>query len=73
MKLQIEGTTKIVDLNGVPARVWEGRTESGIPVHCFITRVAVHNSADHTQFEQELQECRAPSADVAAIPARLAL
>jgi hypothetical protein len=72
MKITIESTGKIVQVNGVPAR-WEGRTDSGIPVHCFVTRIAVHNDADHSQFERELQECREPSADVAAIPLRLIL
>ena len=41
VKLQIESTSKVVEFNGVPARIWEGHTESGIPVHCFITRIAV--------------------------------
>ena len=57
----------------VPARVWEGHTESGIPVHCYVTRIAVENGLDHTEFERELQEHRVPSADVAAIPLRLIL
>jgi len=73
MKLRIESTTKIVDLNGIPARVWEGTTESGIPVHRFITRVAVHRSEDCSEFERELKEQRTPSPDVAAIPMRLIL
>jgi hypothetical protein len=41
LKLILENTSKIVELNGVPARVWEGKTESGIACHAFITRVAV--------------------------------
>ncbi len=73
MKITIESTTKIVRLNGVPARIWEGETDSGIPIHCFITRVAVHNDLNHEQFERELSECRAPSADVQAIPLRMIL
>jgi len=28
MKAVIESTTKITELNGVPARIWEGETES---------------------------------------------
>ena len=72
MKLTIESTTKIIDLvvgmNRVPARVWEGHTDSGIPVHCFITRVAVGNEQDQSQFEAELRRCRQPSPEVAAIP-----
>lgn len=33
MKLTVESTSKIVELNGVLARVWEGQTESGIKIH----------------------------------------
>jgi len=73
VRVHLESTTKTVTLNGVPARVWEGHTESGIPVHAFITRIAVHQSQDTSQFEAELQECAAPSSDVAAIPMRLIL
>lgn len=60
MKLTIHNTDKITKLNGVPARIWEGQTESGIPVHCYITRVAVDKDADTTEFEKELQETPAP-------------
>ena len=71
MKITIETTSKIVEVNGVPARIWEGHTESGIPVHCYVTRTAVHRDEDASQFERELEAQRAPSADVAAIPLRL--
>ena len=54
MKLIIESTSKLVVVDGVPARIWEGHTDTGIPVHCFVTRVAA-------QIERELQEHRAPS------------
>lgn len=37
MKITIESSNKIVELNGVPARIWEGQIESGIKVHCFVT------------------------------------
>ena len=73
MKVTLESTTKTVTLNGVPSRIWEGKTESGVPVHAFITRIAVHKDADCSQFEAELRECAAPSADVAAYPAGLVL
>lgn len=72
MKITIESTNKIVELNGVPARVWEGHTESGIPLHCFITRVSVKDTEDTTQFEKELQEHKVPeNADIQGIPLRL--
>lgn len=79
MKITIESTDKIVELTQpsgsgtVMARIWEGHTESGIQVHCYITRVAVHKDDDTSQFERELKEHRAPSAEVEAIPLRLIL
>jgi len=71
--MTIESTTKIVALNGIDCRVWEGTTERGVPIHCFIPRVAVKNGWDMTQFEQELQEQRAPSFDIASLPLRMIL
>jgi hypothetical protein len=73
MKVTIESTTKIVELNNVPARVWEGQTEDGIAVHCYITRISVESEGDTEQFERELQECKAPSAEIEAIPLRMIL
>ena len=77
MTITISNTDKIVQLvigdQVVPARLWEGHTSSGIPVHCFITRIAVHESQDCSQFERELVEQRKPSFEVAAIPLRLIL
>ena len=73
MKITIESTSKITELNGVPARVWEGKTESGIPVICFVTRIAVDKHQDCSQFERELQEQRVPSADASAFPIRMVL
>jgi len=74
MKVRLESTTKIVELNGVPARVWEGETETGIKVHAFITRIAALITEDLSQFERDLKKCRAPSnGDVRAYPLRLML
>jgi len=73
MKIMIESTSKIVELNGVPARIWEGHTESGIPVHCFITRIGVAKDLDTAQFENELKEQQAPSPEVEAYPLRMIL
>lgn len=49
MKITIENTSKIVSLNGIPARIWEGETENGIKVHCFISRIAVDRNETHTE------------------------
>jgi hypothetical protein len=64
MTITIHNTTKMVELNGVPARIWEGHTDSGIEVHCFVTFIAAHEEADATQFRAELEEQRPPSAIV---------
>ena len=78
MKVTLESTSKIVflelkDGTSVQARVWEGKTESGIECHAYIPRIAVDKSLDTSQFERELRECRTPSAGIAAIPLRLIL
>jgi len=74
MKITIENTEKIVQLNNVPARVWEGETESGIKVHCFVTRIAVSDKEQNLeQFEKELMQQKAPSEEIKTIPLRLVL
>lgn len=71
MTVTLESTDKIVDLatpSGiVPARIWEGTTASGIQVHAFITRIAVHKDADSSQFERELQEQRPLSRELQGV------
>jgi hypothetical protein len=75
MKVELESTTKIVRLivdgREVPARIWEGRTESGIPCHAYITRIAVADNLDASEFERELVEHRRATPAVDAIPTRL--
>lgn len=73
MKITIESTTRIVNASGVDCRVWEGVTEHGIKVQALIPRVAALADQDLGQFEAELQEQRAPSAEVQAFPLRLVL
>ena len=75
MKITIENTTKIVQLkNNVPARVWEGETDSGIKVYCFITRITVSdNEQNLEQFKKELMQQKAPSEEMKSIPLRLVL
>jgi len=73
MQITIINTSKIVHLNAVPARVWEGETDSGIQVICFVTRIMVASDKDISQFERELKEVRPPSVESEAIPLRLVL
>lgn len=75
MKVILENTTKIVRLivdgREVPARIWEGQTDSGIPCHAYITRIAVADGLDSTEFERELLSMRRATPQVEAIPTRL--
>jgi hypothetical protein len=60
MKLEIIATGKLTEIGGVPVRLWEGKTESGIPCKVFVHRVMVHKDHDSTQFEAELKEQMPP-------------
>lgn len=74
MKIIVESTNKIVNLDGVPARIWEGETSTGIKVHCYITRIACNKDEPRvTEFEKELMECVPPSEEIKGIPLRLIL
>ena len=76
MKLTLQSTTKIVMIkpnplsDGVQARVWEGTSESGIKVHCYITRVELPavESEKADEFRAELEQCKPPSVEIAALP-----
>ncbi len=73
MKITVSNTSKIVNLNGVTARVWEGQSDTGIPVICFISRIAIDaNVKEHVQqFEAELKEVSAPSVEAQSFPTKM--
>lgn len=73
MKLTAESTDKIVHVNGVPARVWNAVTEGGVRCTLLVTRVAVAVDQDGSEFERELSEHAAPTAEAAAWPLRMVL
>lgn len=85
MKITLENTSRIVQLviNGqtVPARIWQGQTENGIPVHAFITRIAPEipksdpriDELTH-EFEADLRRTADPRSEILnAIPLRFIL
>jgi hypothetical protein len=79
MKITIESTGRIVDIlpragaEPVPARLWEGTTDSGIEVKCLVTRIAARKGQDLSQFDRELQSQREPSPNSICYPLRLIL
>lgn len=84
MKIALVSTEKVVQLETpagtVPARIWQGETVDGIPVHAYITRIVpeVPTSdpdidAKTAAFESDLQRCADPRPAVQAIPLRMVL
>lgn len=71
MKQSLESTDKLVTFNNVPARIWEGQSESGIKVQAFLTRIAIQEGENTVQFEKELQQVQPPSEAAMAIPLRM--
>lgn len=64
----------MVQLNGVPARIWEGFTDSGIKCHCFITRIAINEDEPRKEeFDLELLEQRKPSKELEVYPLRMVI
>lgn len=65
MRVTLESTTRVVDIIVEGARcpgwVWEGTTDSGIPVFAVVTRIAVREDHDLSQFEAELERQAGPS------------
>lgn len=72
MKMTIESTTKIVEVNGLPARIWQGTTANGIPVVAYITSIAAAGDQDLSELEADLHDHAEPTAlDVAQWPSRV--
>lgn len=80
MKITIESTSEVLDIavpggGTVPARIWKGFTDGGVPVDCYVTRISpqTHDSAHIAQFESELRSCRTPSRELGAVSFRMIL
>ncbi len=85
MKVTLESTTQVVDLEiegtgcMMPARIWEGTTEAGIPVVAFITRITpaipenVLTPQQDAEFQRDLKQQRAPSAVARSFSMRMIL
>lgn len=68
MKLTLQSTDRIVEVDGAPARVWTGTNEDGVPCVAFIRKVAIRRTADSRDFDAELREI-APTRSSEAIVA----
>lgn len=56
MKIEIESTETITEIDGIPVRLWNGVTESGIPCKVFVRLLAVAKTEDTSCFEADLKE-----------------
>jgi hypothetical protein len=65
VKANLESTSNLVEIvakdGKIQARVWEGKTEAGVPFVALICRLALKNGNDASQFEAELKEMPAPA------------
>lgn len=59
MKITLESTEHKVEFNGAPCRVWEGKTEKGVPCFVYVAGIAVQDGS-HQQFAEELEAIRPP-------------
>ena len=79
MRVTLTNTTRVVELETaagatMPARIWEGTTDKGVPVLAFVTRIAAELGHDLEEFERDLAEQTPPTnPDVDRWPARMAL
>jgi hypothetical protein len=74
MKVTLQSTSRIVQVNGLPGRVWEGTTEGGVRCFAVITRIAAHKDADLIEFERALLEQQPPSDEALQVfPLRMVL
>jgi hypothetical protein len=61
VKLIIEATDKLTELDGVRVRVWNGKTEDGKECLVFVHQIAVDRSQDASAFERAFKELPTPA------------
>lgn len=60
MEIQITSTDRIVAVDGVECRLWEGITAGGVCCVVMVHRIAVAQGDDCVLFERELQSIPKP-------------
>lgn len=61
MKITIESTNTVTEIDGVPVRLWKGVTEAGAFCDVFVHLLARRTNQDLTEFERDLQEQLPPA------------
>lgn len=74
MKATLESTDRIITVGaGLPARIWEGTTESGTPFLAFITHLEPIKDSDKPKFIAEMSDMKKAGEAAANYPAKLLL
>jgi hypothetical protein len=82
MTIVLTSTNKIVQLSHavehspIEARIWEGKTESGTKIYCFIPFISINEDEPihiKKQFQQELQEYKPHSIEIKDFITRIIL
>jgi len=55
MKIELVNTDEIVEVKGVPTRMWEGTTERGTRIYAFIALIGARDRADDKSLGAELK------------------
>jgi hypothetical protein len=63
MKVTIEMTDELVDIDGVLCRIWTGHEENGVPVRVYVHRLAVPLELPQERFKRELVAMEPPAAE----------
>lgn len=56
MMITLEPTTVFSTVNGVRARIWQGHTSNGTPIHAHIVTVGVDRNEDSRELDAILTE-----------------
>lgn len=61
MKITMEPTKHLTQINGFPCRVWKGTTDAGTPCTVFVHLIAADSRDNCDQFDRELTETLPPA------------
>lgn len=69
MRIIVDSTAELAVVNGVPVRIWHGKSAKGTPIIALITRVGVAGGDDPSELERELAEPPTTVLDLDQAPA----
>jgi hypothetical protein len=61
MRLTLEMTNELTNIDGVMCRIWTGHSDTGVPVRVYVHRVAIPLKGTQHPFNIELVEMEPPT------------